>query len=65
LFATQNRYFLLEERYTTHQQIDNTIFLGLGYEVNARFNFGSQQTQACMQASSAILFRVAFQSLSN
>jgi len=41
------------------------FFLGFGYEVNARFNFLGQQTQARMQVSSAILFRDAFQSLSN
>jgi len=34
-------------------------------EVNVRFNFRSQQTPEGMQVSSAILFRVAFQSLYN
>jgi len=42
--------------------------LVFGYEINEvndRFNFRGQQTQAGMQVSSAILFRVAFQSLYN
>jgi len=34
------------------------LFLGFGYKVNVRFYFRSQQTQAGMQVSSAILFRV-------
>ena len=34
------------------------LFLGFGYKVNVRFNFRSRQTQAGMQVSSAILFRV-------
>jgi len=41
------------------------FFIGFGYEVNVRFNFRSQQTHAGMQVLSAILFRVAFQSLYN
>jgi len=35
------------------------LFLGFGYKVNVPFDFRSQQTQAGMQASSAILFRVS------
>jgi len=35
------------------------LFLVIGYEVNICFNFCSQQTQAGMQVSSAILFRVS------
>jgi len=35
------------------------LFLGFGYQGNARFNFRSRQTQAGMQVSLAILFRVS------
>ena len=35
------------------------MFLGFGYKVNVRFNFRSRQTQAGLQVSSAILFRVS------
>jgi len=35
------------------------LFLGFGYKVNVPFNFRSRQTQAGMQVSSAILFRVS------
>jgi len=42
------------------------MFLGFGYKVDVRCNFRSQQTQAGMQVSSAILIRiVAFQSHHN
>jgi len=34
------------------------LFLVFGYKVNVLFNFCSRQTQAGMQVSSAILFRV-------
>jgi len=34
------------------------LFLGFGYKVNVRFNFRSRQTQAGMQVSSAIKFRM-------
>jgi len=34
------------------------LFLAFGYKVNVRYNFCSRQTQAGMQVSSAILFRV-------
>jgi len=35
------------------------LFLGFGYKVDVRCNFRSQQTQADMQVSSAILIRVS------
>jgi len=35
------------------------LFLRFGYKVNVRFNFHSQQTQAGMQVSPAILFNVS------
>jgi len=35
------------------------LFLGVGYRANVRFNFRSRHTQAGMQVSSAILFRVS------
>jgi len=57
LFATQNRDVLLEKGCATQQQ-NNFLFLGFGYKVNVRFNFRSRKTQAGMQVSSAILFRV-------
>jgi len=35
------------------------LFLDFGYKVDVRFNFRSQQTQAGMQVSSVILFRLS------
>jgi len=54
------------KKYTQHtNKLTMQFFIGFGYEVNVRFNFRSQQTHAGMQVLSAILFRVAFQSLYN
>jgi len=43
LFATQNRDFLLEKRYTTHQQNRKTTFFGFSYKVKVHFNIRSPE----------------------
>jgi len=60
LFASQNRDFLQEkDTQHTNKITKHFLFLGFGYKVNVPFNFRSRQTQAGMQVSSAILFRVS------
>jgi len=60
LFATRNWDFLLEKDTQHTNKITKTfLFLGFGYKVNVRFNFRSQKTQAGIQVSSAVLFRVS------
>jgi len=45
--------------HNTSKNEQSNFFLGCDYKVNVRFNFGSRQTQAGMQVSSAILFCVS------
>ena len=67
LFVTQSRDFLLEKRYTTHQQNCKTIFLflGFGYKVDVRLFPQSADTSWHAGFISHSISCVTFQSLHN
>ena len=69
LFPTQNRDFLLEKRYTTHQQNNKTIFCFLVLVIKSMFAIISvvgRRKQACrFHQSFYCISCVGFQSLHN
>jgi len=61
LFGTQNRYFLPEKRYTTHQQKNKTnyCFLALVIKSMSALILVVDRLKQASRVSSAILFRVS------